>query len=211
MMMKESSRRKSGKTPVQKNAVKTIKKTHPPQEDFLAARKSSRPIAEIERSIPGGQRIETEVIRNGKKFVVSVKTGYGYMVPSFTKAGSLVEISALVENENGIPSSEIEFLVDYLDLNVPEIAKAADVSTSTVSRWKTNSRIGKSGAAQFFKIDEAVKKGVDVFGNLTDFKRWLNSPNMALGNVTPISLITSPIGVDRVDASLDALTYGNVI
>ena len=152
-----------------------------------------------------------EVIRNGKKSVVSVKTGYGYMVPSFAKAGSLVEISTLVENENGIPSSEIEFLVDYLELNVPEIAKAADVSTSTVSRWKTNSRIGKSGAAQFFKIDEVVKKGVDVFGNLTDFKRWLNSPNMALGNVTPISLITSPIGVDRVDASLDALIYGNVL
>lgn len=213
MTMSESSRRKSGvtrfgKTPGRKSSPK---KTHAPQEDFLAGRKSSRSIAEIERSIPREQRIEMEVIRNGKKSVVSVKTGYGYMVPSFTKAGSLVEISTLVENENGIPSSEIEFLVDYLELNVPEIAKAADVSTSTVSRWKTNSRIGKSGAAQFFKIDEVVKKGVDVFGNLTDFKRWLNSPNMALGNVTPISLITSPIGVDRVDASLDALIYGDVL
>jgi putative toxin-antitoxin system antitoxin component (TIGR02293 family) len=210
------SRRKSGvtrvgKTPGRKRGVEAPKKAHAAQEDFLAGRKSSRSIAEIERSIPREQRIEMEVIRNGKKSLVSVKTGYGYMVPSFTRAGSLVEISTLVENENGIPSSEIEFLVDYLDLNVPEIAKAADVSTSTVSRWKTNSRIGKSGAAQFFKIDEVVKKGVDVFGNLTDFKRWLNSPNMALGNVTPISLITSPIGVDRVDASLDALNYGDVL
>src|SRR5689334_3152258 len=167
MTMSESSRRKSGvtrfgKTPGRKSSPK---KTHAPQEDFLAGRKSSRSIAEIERSIPREQRIEMEVVRNGKKSVVSVKTGYGYMVPSFTKAGSLVEITTLVENENGIPSSEIEFLVDYLELNVPEIAKAADVSTSTVSRWKTNSRIGKSGATQFFKIDEVVKKGVDVFGN----------------------------------------------
>jgi putative toxin-antitoxin system antitoxin component (TIGR02293 family) len=214
--MSESNRRKSGitrvgKTTTQKSAVRTLKKSHPSQEEFFALRKSSRSIAEIEQSIPGEQHVEMEVIRNGKKYVVSVKTGYGYMVPSFTKAGSLVEISTLVENENGIPSSEIAFLVDYLDLNVPEIAKAADVSTSTVSRWKTTSHIGKSGAAQFFKMDEVVKKGVDVFGNLTDFKRWLDSPNMALGNVTPKSLITSPIGVDRVDASLDALNYGNVI
>jgi putative toxin-antitoxin system antitoxin component (TIGR02293 family) len=150
-----------------------------------------------------------KVTREGKQKDYAIHTGYGYFITSLKKADNLLQISELIEN--GIPSKEVEPIIEYLDLKVPEVAKAAAVSPSTVSRWKADTSIGTSGSNQFFRIDQVIRKGVDLFGGPEEFKGWLHSPNLALGNNVPAKLITSSIGVDMVDEALDALHYGNVM
>lgn len=145
----------------------------------------------------------------GKERTYTIHSGYGYFIPSFRKAENLMQVSQYVEG--GLPSKEIETIVRYLNFKVPEIAKAAAVSPSTVSRWEPETSIGLPGSSQFFKIDEVIRKGVNLFGGEEEFKNWLNSPNIALGNVVPAKLITSFIGVELVDEALDALHYGNVM
>jgi uncharacterized protein (DUF2384 family) len=60
-------------------------------------------------------------------------------------------------------------------------------------------------------MDEVIRKGVNLFGGEEQFKVWLTSPNLAMGNVPPSKLITSILGVDLVDEALDALSCGNVM
>jgi len=160
-----------------------------------------------EEAVPGFQTFT--VIRGGKRKQYIFTSGYGYFIPSLKKAGNVAQVAQLVEG--GIRSREIEPLIDYLDLKVPDIAKAAAVSTSTVTRWKPGSSIGVAGSGQFFKMDELVRKGVALFGGEEKFRTWLGNPNMALGNVAPQQLITSLIGVEMVDEALDALAFGNVM
>lgn len=145
----------------------------------------------------------------GKQKTYPVQEAYGYFIPSFKKAESLGEVSQWVER--GLPSKEIKSIIDYLGFTVPDIAKAASVSTSTVSRWAPDTSIGAPGSNQFFKIDEVIRKGVKLFGGEAEFKSWLNNPNLALGNAVPSNLITSLIEIDLVDEALDALNYGNVM
>ena len=145
----------------------------------------------------------------GRSKRYSVDQGYGYFISSLKKARNLQEISGQLER--GIPSKEIKPVVRYLDFKVPEIAKTASVSASTVLRWQPETPIGSSGSGQFFKIDEVIRKGVSLFGGEAQFKTWLKSPNLSLGNALPIELITSLVGVDLVDEALDALIYGNVM
>jgi putative toxin-antitoxin system antitoxin component (TIGR02293 family) len=149
------------------------------------------------------------VTRGGKQKSYPVQTGFGYFIPSLKKAENLGQVNELVEA--GLPSREIQAIIEYLDLNIPEIARAAAVSPSTVSRWKRESSIGVPGSNQFFRIDEVIRKGVELFGGLEEFKYWMHKPNMALGNAVPAKLITSLIGVEMVDEALDALHYGNVM
>ena len=150
-----------------------------------------------------------EVTRGGKQKDYSVNSGYGYFIPTFQHAENLVQVADLVEK--GIPSKEIQPIVKFLEFKVSEIAKAAAVSASTVSRWAPTTSIGVPGSSQFFKIDELIRKGVDLFGGLEEFKSWLDTPNTALGNVVPAKLISSLIGVELIDEALDALNYGNVL
>jgi putative toxin-antitoxin system antitoxin component (TIGR02293 family) len=149
------------------------------------------------------------VTRGGKQTDYAIHGGFGYFIPSLRKADNLIKVNELVEA--GILSKEVEPIIEYLDLKVPEIARAAAVSPSTVSRWKSDSPIGIPGSNQFFRIDEVIRKGVELFGGLDEFKGWLSTPNLALGNSIPAKLITSLIGVEMVDEALDALHYGNVM
>ncbi len=159
--------------------------------------------------IPDNASISFRVSRAGKEKVYSIQSGYGYFIPSLRSAGNLVEVAELVES--GIQSKDIKSIIEYLNLKIPEIAKAAAVSPSTVSRWQPETLIGAPGSGQFFKIDELIKKGVDLFGGLEEFRGWLNMPNIAIGNQVPANLVTSLIGIELLDEAIDALHYGNVM
>ena len=150
-----------------------------------------------------------KVSRGGKEKEYTIQMGYGYLIPAFQKAGNLLQVAKIVEK--GLSSEEITPILDYLGFKVSDIAKAAAVSASTVSRWNPKTSIGVPGSNQFFRIDQVIRKGVDLFGGLEDLKGWLQSPNLALGNAVPAQLLTSAIGVEMVDEALDALHFGNVL
>lgn len=150
-----------------------------------------------------------KVSRSGQLKSYEVPSGYGYFVPAFTKAKGMDEVGELLDKN--LLSEDILPIIDFLGFKIQDIAKAASVSPSTVSRWESKSPIGTPGSNQFFKIDEVIKKGVDLFGNTTHLKQWLDSPNMALGNEAPIKNLTSMIGLEMVDEALDALHFGNVM
>jgi putative toxin-antitoxin system antitoxin component (TIGR02293 family) len=156
-----------------------------------------------------GDRPKFKVSRSGQVKSYEVPSGYGFFVPAFTKAKGMDEVGELLDKN--LLSEDILPIIDFLGFKIQDIAKAASVSPSTVSRWESKSPIGTPGSYQFFKIDEVIKKGVDLFGNTTHLKQWLDSPNMALGNESPIKNLTSMIGLEFVDEALDALHFGNVM
>ncbi|WP_194974824.1 antitoxin Xre/MbcA/ParS toxin-binding domain-containing protein [Aquiflexum lacus] len=167
-------------------------------------------VSDLQYEAPYGSATSFKVKRSGHSKSYHIPSGgYGYFVSSFTKAGSMAEVGELLDQN--LLSEDISAIVDFLDFKIQDIAKAASVSPSTVSRWDNKSPIGTPGSYQFFKIDEVIKKGVDLFGNTAYLKQWLDSPNMALGNDAPIKLITSMIGLELVDEALDALHFGNVM
>ncbi len=150
-----------------------------------------------------------KITRGGREREYKIASGFGYFIESFKKANNISQISEVVDY--GIASKEIAPVVEYLGFKVPDIAKAAAVSVSTVNRWESETSIGVAGTNQFFKIDEVIKKGVDLFGGPEEFKTWLDNPNMALGNQVPAKILSSQIGVELVDEALDALHFGTVM
>ena len=149
------------------------------------------------------------VLREGKRTSYVVADGFGYFIPVLKKAGNVSQVAQFVEM--GFQSKEVRPLIEFLEFKVPDIAKAAAVSASTVSRWRPTTSIGMTGSEQFFKIDEIVRKGVDLFGGEDEFKQWLDNPNRALGNIAPLALVKTRLGADLVDEALNALDYGDVM
>jgi len=172
--------------------------------------KSHKPTKKGNEKYPQATGQKTFTISVGeKKQSYTIPKGYGYFISPFKKAGNMKDVSSLIEK--GLKSKDIQSIVEYLEFKVPEIAKATSVSPSTVSRWDSDSFIGVPGSTQFFKIDEIIRKGVQLFGGEEEFKTWLHNSNYALGNALPSTLLSSPIGIDLVDEALDSLNYGNVM
>ena len=119
-----------------------------------AARKNQKNVTEA-----GPARI-FKVTRGGKQKNYEVTPRFGYFIRSLKGTENLSQVNALVEN--GIASKEIQPIIEYLELKVPDIAKAAAVSPSTVSRWKADTSIGVAGSNQFFRIDEVTAEHARV-------------------------------------------------
>ncbi|WP_114751852.1 antitoxin Xre/MbcA/ParS toxin-binding domain-containing protein [Pleomorphovibrio marinus] len=153
---------------------------------------------------------ETFVVKKGGQQVsYEVKNGYGYFLDGFKSAKSLQEVGRKLEGN--LTYAEITPIIDFLDLKMVDLAKAVTVSPSTVSRWSADSKIGTPGSYQFFKIDEAIHKGMEVFGLESHLKSWLNTPNLALGHAKPRDLMLSMTGIELVHEAIDALHFGNFL
>jgi putative toxin-antitoxin system antitoxin component (TIGR02293 family) len=170
--------------------------------------KESDLVSDFQAETYGSSTVFT-VNRGGVQSHYEINSGFGYFLKSLDNAKNLVEVGEKLDKN--LSYAEILPIVDFLGLKASEVAKAASVSPSTVSRWMKDSLIGSPGSFQFFKIDEAIKKGVEIFGSTSNFKLWLNAPNLALGQVMPFSLILSATGLEMVHEALDALHFGNVL
>ncbi len=57
-------------------------------------------------------------------------------------------------------------------------------------------------------VDRMIARAEEVFGDSEKALRWLRRPNAALGNVTPIELLETPDGIQRVDMVLGRIEHG---
>jgi putative toxin-antitoxin system antitoxin component (TIGR02293 family) len=61
------------------------------------------------------------------------------------------------------------------------------------------------------EVDKLARKGVGVFGDHASFIEWLHQPNTALGDSSPLKMLSTPYGVEMVEDALEALEFGNVM
>ncbi|MBV6442237.1 MAG: DUF2384 domain-containing protein [Haliscomenobacteraceae bacterium CHB4] len=57
-------------------------------------------------------------------------------------------------------------------------------------------------------IAQVLKQGESVFGNLENFKVWLDAENIALGDVKPKSLLDSTFGIEIIKDELTRIEHG---
>jgi len=53
-----------------------------------------------------------------------------------------------------------------------------------------------------------LEKGAEVFGNEPKFDLWLNTENLALGNIKPKSLFDSTFGINLLIDELTRIEHG---
>lgn len=58
------------------------------------------------------------------------------------------------------------------------------------------------------RLDRLTDRAIDVIGDRDEALRWLGSPVRGLGYATPISLMGTPEGAQRVEDILGQLEHG---
>ena len=109
---------------------------------------------------------------------------------------------------SGLPYSSIIVLTRMLDLSAEALASVLALPKRTLARRKKQAKLTAIESDRVLRLARVVAAAVDVFGSGEKASRWLQRPNRALGNETPLSQMDTDAGVRIVEQLLGRIEHG---
>lgn len=109
----------------------------------------------------------------------------------------------------GVPYSLFELIQNQTPFTEETWAKMLDISTKSLQRYKQSNKSFKPiQSEKIIEIAEVTHLGVEVFGEVEKFKRWLDTPNFSLGKMKPVELLNDSYGKELVMTELTHINHG---
>ena len=105
-------------------------------------------------------------------------------------------------------------LFDEIKFNSPfndnQWSEFLNINIRTLQRYKNDANhiFKPLQSERIFELAEVISVGNSIFDTPEYFQFWLNSPSVALGNETPVSLLDSSYGKELVLAELNRIEHG---
>lgn len=110
---------------------------------------------------------------------------------------------------NGLPYKSLKTAQGIMPFSNQEWAQMLHISTRSIDRLKNeNKKLSITQSDKLIEVTLLYDYGVDVFGSSEKFSQWLNRTNIALGGVTPKSLLDTNQGINAVKSALSRIEYG---
>jgi putative toxin-antitoxin system antitoxin component (TIGR02293 family) len=129
------------------------------------------------------------------------------------KGGFSSPLNVHEEILEGFPGVALTTLVERVDLlKRPEFfERALGVSVRTFQRRKGEAvarALSPEQSGRIWKFAEILAKATDIFGSQEEAERWLKRPAIGLDDHRPIDLLSTPAGVELVEAHLERMEFG---
>ncbi|MFC6645831.1 antitoxin Xre/MbcA/ParS toxin-binding domain-containing protein [Granulicella cerasi] len=114
-----------------------------------------------------------------------------------------------VITREGLPVGTLPFLAAGLSVERKTLAKVVGISDRTLSRRiANNSRLSSEESDRMMRLARVFAKAEDTLGSSAKASRWLQSPNLALGEEVPLDLLDTDAGAKTVETILLRIDYG---
>jgi putative toxin-antitoxin system antitoxin component (TIGR02293 family) len=111
--------------------------------------------------------------------------------------------------QQGVPYSLFDTIQDYTPLEEDDWTEILSLSSKSLQRYKQLEKdFGRLQSEKIIEMAEVTNIGLDVFGNMEQFRLWLGTPNFALGKRKPIELLKDSYGKELVVGELTRINYG---
>lgn len=109
----------------------------------------------------------------------------------------------------GVDANIIVNFRNHFDIPRSYTAELLNVSEPTIYRWiLSNKKLERNYSVQLFELTDLFLYGSEVFENKTNFFKWLELPNAALGGLEPKELLGIPGGIAKVKDLLGRIEHG---
>jgi len=108
---------------------------------------------------------------------------------------------------NGVSGDAISRLADLINIPKNDIYNLLNLKARTAQR-QVSKNLDADKSGHLVQITRILQRCVEVFEDLEKAKRWLKSPNYALGNQIPLNLLDPPEGIELVRDTLTRIEYG---
>ncbi len=108
----------------------------------------------------------------------------------------------------GFPSQALDSFAANVGATNPELGAMLGLSVRTLAGRRCRERLSPVESERLLRLAKAVARAEDVFDDLSNGLAWLNTSNMSLGGVAPISLLDTELGAELVIDVLGRIEYG---
>jgi putative toxin-antitoxin system antitoxin component (TIGR02293 family) len=108
----------------------------------------------------------------------------------------------------GVTKGALINLAKWLQLPMGDMADLLLISERTLQRYAPDKRFNPTVSERILKISVVLTKGIQVFEDKEKFLLWINQPNTAFSNKTPMSLLNSIFGADMIIDELGRIEHG---
>lgn len=113
------------------------------------------------------------------------------------------------KTREGMKYSTFTGLQKEIPLKPADWSRILHLSERTLQRYKKEKTdFAPIYSEKILEIKLLFNKGSDVFGNIKNFNQWLNSKNLALGGIKPISLLDNTFGITLLKDQLTRIEHG---
>jgi putative toxin-antitoxin system antitoxin component (TIGR02293 family) len=124
------------------------------------------------------------------------------------KMESLLDVALVIEK--GLPARSIDHLKAALQLNDEEVSSTLGVSQKTISRLRAQpkKKLGVGVGDRLYRAAHVFALAASVFDDEDEAREWLRRPQVGLGNLIPLDLLTTEAGAREVEDLLGRIEYG---
>lgn len=134
-------------------------------------------------------------------------TDTGFLAQDATDPdASPMETIALIRE--GVPTGVLVQIKEALDLTDAELARVVRIPKRTLTRRKKDGVLRPDESERALRLFRLVRHAEAVFGTTEDARAWMHTPNMALGDESPLQFADTEPGARRVDQLLGQIEHG---
>lgn len=108
----------------------------------------------------------------------------------------------------GVKMQTLEHLMKTTDISSNEMASIMHTSERTLRRYTPNTTLNPEQSERIIELARLFTRGSEVFGSLNNFKTWMNSTVVALGNKKPKELLDTSLGIEILQEELGRIEHG---
>lgn len=108
----------------------------------------------------------------------------------------------------GLRTSTVDAVIEELDVPRTEVLPTLRIARRTMERRKVTGRLLPEESERVYRLAKILAFAESVLGSKEKARHWLNAPNRALGNVSPLSLLETEAGTDEVTNILGRIEFG---
>ena len=118
------------------------------------------------------------------------------------------EIDTLRLIKKGIPKKALDRTMQMMGFSLEEMSSILHISERTLRRYDDKSRLNVEQSERIIELNSLYHFGIEVLSTLDNFKIWINSPILALGQQKPKDFLDTSLGINMLKNILGRIQHG---
>lgn len=113
---------------------------------------------------------------------------------------------------NNVNWEYVKYVKEFTEIKDELLSEWLNINVKTFRTYKKqDSFLKENFQEQIVLLISLFKHGKEVFGDVKDFQKWLESENFYLDHVKPINYLKTITGIRFIDDRLTAIEFGDNI